>query len=41
LFDAQIDDGIFVDDGMEYYMISRPLLPSEAPDRFRPPNAIQ
>ncbi|MCC6602669.1 MAG: hypothetical protein IT327_05635 [Anaerolineae bacterium] len=41
LFDSQIDDGIFSDDGMEYYMISRPLLPSEAPDRFRPPNVFQ
>lgn len=39
-FDSQIGDGIFTDDGMEYYMISRPLLPSEAPDRFRPPNVI-
>lgn len=40
LFDSQIDDGLFSDDGIEYYMISRPLLPSEAPDRFRPPNVI-
>lgn len=40
LFDEQIDNGIFVDDGMEYYMIGRPLLPLqyESPDSFRPPN---
>lgn len=41
LFDSQINDEIFSDDGVEYYMILRPLLPSEAPDRFRPPNVIQ
>lgn len=41
LFDSQINDGIFSDDGVEYYMILRPLLPSEAPDRFRPPNVFQ
>lgn len=40
LFDAQINDGIFTDVGMEYYMIGRPLLPLqyESPDSFRPPN---
>ena len=34
LFNFQIDDGIFVEDGVEYYVIGRPFLPNEAIDSF-------
>lgn len=34
LFDLKINDAIFVSEGIEYYMIARPLLPAEAPGKY-------
>ena len=34
LFNMKIDDAIFISEGIEYYMIARPLLPAESPRKY-------